>query len=59
MGKLRTGYSWDFIRDNFYQKPEKLIMKNKIRHNPRNQIKLKEVLDDLASHVELAEMRQK
>ena len=59
MGKLRTGYSWDFIRDNFYQKPEKLIMKNKIRHNPRCQKKLKEVLDDLASHVEIAEMRQK
>ena len=59
MQKLRLGYSWEFIRENFYQKPEKLIMKNKIRRNPRNEEKLKEVLDDLASHVELAEIRQK
>ena len=59
MEKLRSGYSWEFIRENYYQKPEKLIMKNKIRHNPRKIEKLREVLDDLASHVEIAEIRQK
>ena len=58
--KIRTsGFTLADLREEFFKYPRKLVKKIKLRYKPRDEVRAKEILDDLCDKVEVSELKQK
>ena len=55
----KNGSTLADLREEFFRHPKKLVKKVRLRYKPRDEVRAKEILDDLCNKVEISDLKQK